>query len=90
MRGPTYRQLPNNNRHDFQYFGVSSIGHVAIIIDEYSIKKCRYNVGANHFKVVSFVDVCLNKLEDFFLDGTKSSDFWCLSRNISCVLLVSH
>jgi hypothetical protein len=90
MRGPTYRQLPDYDRHDFQYLGVSSIWDVAIIIDEYSVKKRGYDVGADHFKIISLVNVCLNKLEDFFLDGAKSSNFWRLGRNVSCALLILH
>jgi hypothetical protein len=83
MRGPTYRELLDNDRHDLQYFGVSSIGDIAIIIDEYCLKKCRNNVGANHFEVISLVNVCFDKFEDFFLDSAKSPDFWRLGRNLS-------
>jgi len=89
MRGPTYTELPDYDRHDFQYFSVSSIWNVAIIIDEYSVEKCRHNIGADHFKIISLVNVCLDKLEDFFLDGAKSSNFWRLGRNLPCTPLIS-
>jgi hypothetical protein len=87
MRGPTYRELANNDRHNFENFGVSRIWHIAIIVDQYSIKQSWYNVGANHLEIISFLYVCLDELEDFLLNGAKSSDFWCFSRNISYVRL---
>jgi hypothetical protein len=83
MWGPTYRKLPDNDRHNLENFGISRGRYITIVIDKNSVEKCRHNVGSNHFKIISFLNVSLDKLENFLLDGTKSPDLWCLGRDIS-------
>lgn len=90
VRGPTYREFANNDRHNFENLGVSRIWHIAIIVDQYSIKQSGYNVGANHLQIISFFYVCLDELENLLLNGAKSSNFWCLGRNISYTTLASY
>jgi hypothetical protein len=70
MRGPTYRKLSYDGRHDLQNLSISSIGHIPVVIDQDSIQKSRYDVGADHLKIVGFLHVGLDELENLFLDSS--------------------
>jgi hypothetical protein len=68
MRGPTYRKLCNDCRHDFQNFSVSSIGDVSVVVDKDSVKESWDNICSHHLEVISFLNVSLNQLQDLLLD----------------------
>lgn len=83
MRGPTYRKLLDDYRHDLKNLGISCIRDIAVVIDKNSIKQGWYHIGANHFEIVSSLDICLDELQDFLLDCSKSSNLWHLGSNLT-------
>jgi hypothetical protein len=70
MRGPTYRKLSNNGRHDLQNFSVTSIGNVAVVVNEDGIEESWDDVGSDHLKIIGLLNICLDELQDLFLDGS--------------------
>ena len=70
MGGPTYRKLGDNDGHDLQDLSISSIRHVAVIVNQNGLEESGNDIRANHLKIISFLDICLNELQDFLLDSS--------------------
>ena len=68
MRGPTYRKLGNDGRHNLQNLSISSIWHIAVVVQKDGLKERRDNVSSDHLKIIGLLDVCLDKLQDLLLD----------------------
>ena len=68
MRGPTYRKLGDDCRHDLQNFSITSIGDVSIIVDKDGIEESWNDVCSNHFKIIGLLNICLDELQNLFLD----------------------
>lgn len=77
----------DNGSNNAQDFCVSSIGHISLIVKEDSIKQRRYHAVIDHLMIFCFLDVDIDELENFFLDGSQSSDFRSLGLNVSYKLV---
>lgn len=70
MRGPTYRKLSYDGRHDLENFSIPSIRNVAVVVDQYGIQQRWDNVRANHLEIICLLYIGLNELQNLFLDGS--------------------
>ena len=61
--------------HHIQNLGVSRIWYVTAVIDEYGIQEMRNDISIDHLVIVCFLNIAINKFQDFFLNGPKSTDF---------------
>lgn len=68
MRGPTYRKLSNDCRHDLQDFSITSIGDVSVVVNEDGIEESWDDVCSDHLKIIGLLNICLDQLQDLFLD----------------------
>lgn len=89
MGGPTYRKLGDDDGHDLEYFCVTGIGDISVVVNEYSIKKSRHDVCSHHLEVISLLDISLDELQDLFLDRSQSSYSWHLGCNFTWGLLLN-
>jgi len=71
-----------------QDFSISSVRDIALVVEQDRIQKRWYHAVVDHRQVICFLHIDINKLEDFFLDGSKSADSRGLCRNITWMLLV--
>lgn len=76
-------KLMDNSRHYVQNFGLPGVWDVSVVVKEDSLKQRRDYLCIDHLQIVRFFDIGDNQLQDFFLDGAQSSDFWSLRGDIS-------
>jgi hypothetical protein len=85
----TYVKLVDDRSHGIQDLGLSCIGNVAGIINQDSLHERGHHAGINHIKIIRLVHIGINELQDFFLDGPKSSDLGGLGCNGSYDVLIA-
>ncbi len=76
-------KLRDNCRHDIQHLRLTSVRHVAAIVCEDGFQKRRNDVGVDHLEIVSFLNICVNELQNLFLDGPQAANFRCLRGNFT-------
>lgn len=84
----TYVKLVNDRSHGVQDLSFSCIGDVAGIIDEDGLHEWRDHAGIDHIEIIRFFDIGVDKLQNFFFDGPKSSDLGSLGCDGSYEVLV--
>lgn len=75
-------QLGNDCSHNIKNLGVSGVRYISVVVDKYSFQERRHDVGVDRIMVICLLDICIQKLQYFFLDGPKTSHFGCFC----CVL----
>ena len=80
-------ELGNDCRHNIQDFWISSVWDVPVVVNKDSFQKRWNDVSVDRFMVVRFLDVCIHKLQYFFLYSPETSNFGCFGRIFSCEAL---
>jgi hypothetical protein len=78
-------QLVDNRGHHVQYFGLTSVRHIVLVVDQNSLQQLGHNVVVNHLQVISLLNICVDELENLLLDCTETTDFGHLGCNVACV-----
>lgn len=73
-------KLGNDRGHHVQYFRFSGIWNVSPVICQDSLKQSRDEVLVDHVKIISFLNVSVDELQNFLLDGSKAPNF----RHLGC------
>ena len=74
-------KLGDDGRHDIQDLGISCIRDVAIVINKHGFKQWWDDVVVDHFEVIGFLNVAVDKLKNLLLDCPQATDFWCFRSN---------
>jgi hypothetical protein len=80
----TYVQLVDNSCHDVQDLRFACIRHVAVIVNQDSLKKGWHHACIDHFEIIRLLDIGINELQNLLFDGAKTANFGCLGSDLSC------
>ena len=73
----------NNGGHDIQDLCLSCIGNIIPVVEKNCLKQAGNKAIVDHLQVIGLFNVCVDELEDLFLDGTETADLWHLCCNIT-------
>ena len=62
-----YPKSNNDSRHYVQHFCISGSWYIAIVVTKNSIEQRRHEINIDSIEIFRFLDICLHKLQDFFL-----------------------
>jgi hypothetical protein len=85
----TYVELVDDCGHGVEDFCFACVGDIAVIVNENGLEQRRHHIGINHLKVVRLFHICVDELQDFLFDGSKTSDFGSFWRNAPCLVSVT-
>jgi len=75
----------NYGSHYVQYFRISRIRDVAVVIHENRIQKWGHDVSIDHLMVIRSLNIAINQLQYLLLDGPETADFGHLRRDQTCL-----
>lgn len=78
-------KLANDDGKESKHLGITGVWNITVVVEEDGVQESWDKVSANHLQVIGSLNVGLEELEDFLLDGPKTSDLWSLGGNITTV-----
>lgn len=67
-------ELVNDSSHDMQHLGLSSIGHITVVVNQNRLEERRDHVRVDHVNIVGFLHVGVDQFQDFLFDRAKATD----------------
>ena len=62
-------KLCDDSGHHIKDFRVSCIGDIAVVVYQYRLQERRNDVRIDHLKIVRFLNVAVDELQNLLLDG---------------------